>query len=135
MIVNNFTPILLSFAYLLSVVKTPTSELYSCGKSKSCCKMMINKGCKKKCCCLKDFHIKLPDSKHKKCGGSCDGKGCPCPQSSSNTQIGNITSQFDLSVSICLPFFKTLWYYVQRFQPPVFLALWLKPKITYIIFA
>lgn len=126
---NNFTSILLSLACFLAVETVPMSNAYACGKTKSCCKRMTKKGCKGKCCCIKDLQKNQTNKQDKDCGGNCNGKSCPCPQSS-NIQFGNISSQFDLSLPTIFLSVKEGWYYIQKNPKPGFIFIWLKPKIS-----
>ena len=129
-VVNNFNSILLTFACLFLFEVIPTSKIYSCGSNKSCCKMMTKKGCKQKCCCLKNLHKNRNDKKHKDCGGSCNGKGCPCSQSSSSVQFENISTKLDLDLLANYYLGTISWYYIQKNPSPGFLFIWLKPKIS-----
>lgn len=117
------------FVCFIAVEAIPVSKAYACGNSKSCCKTMAKKGCKGKCCCIKDLQKNRANKKQKDCGGNCNGKGCPCPQSS-NIQFGNISSQFELNLPTILLSAVEGWYYIQKIPMPGFLFIWLKPKIS-----
>lgn len=96
--------------------------------------MMTNKECKGKCCCLKDFQKNQPERKNKNCGGSGDSKGCPCHQISYGSQLGTISTQFELCLTDNISAIKKGWHYSQKNLTPGFPFIWLKPKISALAF-
>lgn len=127
---NNFISILLYLAFFLTVEIVPTSEVYACGGNKNCCKMMLKNSSKSKCCCSKDLQNQKSCNKNQKEGRSCNGKNCPCPQINSTIQFGAISNQLDLTLSDLFLFYKIAWMYILEIPTPIYLSIWLKPKIS-----
>lgn len=92
---------------------------------------MVKKGSKSKCCCFKNLGERKSCHKDQKEEGNCNDKGCPCPQISSNIQLGDITNQLELNFSNCFLSSKMSWCYVQEIPTLIYLSIWLKPKISY----
>ena len=120
----------MSFAFFLTAQIVPVSKIYACGGNKSCCKMMGKNGSKSKCCCFKDLQKQKSCNKNQKEGGNCNGKGCPCPQISSNIQLGTISKQLDLCLPDYFVSYNIAWFYILEIPTAIYLSIWLKPKIS-----
>lgn len=121
-------------AFFLKAEIVPMCKVNACGGNKSCCKMMLKNGSKSKCCCIKNLQKQKPCDKNRKEGGSCNGKDCPCSLINSIIQLGAISNQLDLTLPDFFLFCKISWMYILEIPTPIYLSIWLKPKISCTIF-
>ena len=104
----------------------PASSVFACETptekektEKSCCSKAEKQAEKKSCC--------DNESDDNGCNGDCGHSSCQCP-TSINTSV--TFKNFQLKFNNNIQYSNIGWAYIQHVPKPVYLSIWLPPKIS-----
>lgn len=124
---KSLVSISLTFVLTLAFLAAPTTFALACGGHGSCCKAETKH--EKQGCCEKGTDASGPCKEKKGCGGDCGNKGCHCSVTSAHAPA-LLSEPSRLALLVFDISQKVAWYYLNPIPNPVYLAIWLPPKIS-----
>jgi hypothetical protein len=126
--------ILSQILLVLAFSAAPTASVSACGnEGGDCCDKKEAKHESQSGCCSEKSGCSQDSNEGNGCGGDCGKNGCPCPTTNcSHAPAAALTDalmEFPKISSNVLPA-KMAWYFKAKKPKPVWLAIWLPPKLT-----